>query len=183
MKLGYGRDKLLSLVAALLLSGGLPAHSAAQSAAASSATSQTPLRASAIQIQQIQSEDVKLPVEFQMSMYENVFEQIDRTRRFQHVYRDGDRNAAGAPDLVTLKCTVTGFKQGSARERQVTTVAGATSVTVHLEFTDKNGQKLAENDVKGKVRFFGENLRATYDFAKKVAAVVRQDFAATAARK
>jgi hypothetical protein len=30
-----------------------------------------------------------------------------------------------------------------------------------------------DRDVQGKVRFFGENLRATYDFSKKVATIVR----------
>jgi hypothetical protein len=182
MKLRH-RDNLISLPTAFLLGCALMALacSVPRATAAPAATSPTPLHASAIQIQQIQAEDVKLPAEFQMAMYEHVVEQIDRTRRFQHVYRDGDHDASSAPDLVTLKCTVTGFKQGSAEARQVTTVAGATSITVHLEFTDKNGQKLFENDVKGKVRFLGENLRATYDFGKKVAAVVRQDFAPTAA--
>ena len=160
------------LIAALFIS---PQWSAV--AAQASAAPPAPIHASALQIEQIRAEDVKLPAEFQMAMYEHVIEEVEKTRRFQHLYRDGDRDAANAADLVTLKCTVTGFKQGSAEKRQVTTVAGKTSVTVHLVFTDKNGQKLAENDVQGKVQFFGENLRATFDFGKKVAAVVRQDFA------
>ena len=33
-----------------------------------------------------------------------------------------------------------------------------------------------EKEVEGKVRFFGENLRATYDLAKKVAAIVTESF-------
>jgi len=172
MKLANGRGRIVGSIAAVALGLGFAAVLAARADAPP-----TPLRASAIQIEQIQAEDVKLPAEFQMSMYEHVVEEIGKTKRFAHVYRDGDRDAASAPDLVTLHCTVTGFKQGSAMERQVTTVAGATSITVHLEFTDKNGQKLFQNDVKGNVRFFGENLRATYNFSKQVAGVVRQDFA------
>jgi len=136
------------------------------------------LKASAIQIQEIQSEDLKIPAEFQMSLYENVIEQVDKTKRFQHVYRDGDSNAASTPDLVTLHCTVTGFKQGSAMQRQVTTVTGATTIAVRVSFTDKGGKTLLENDTKGRVRFFGENLRATYDFGKKVGGVVRKNFIA-----
>jgi hypothetical protein len=138
-----------------------------------------PFKFSALQVQQIQSEDVKLPAEFQMSLYENVIEQLDKTRRFQHVYRDGETSAMSAPELVTLHCTVTGFKQGSAMARQVTTVAGATTISVHMQFTDKDGKQLFENDAKGRVRFYGENLRATYDFGKKVGGVVRQNFVAT----
>lgn len=155
---------------ATLADSAVPANSTA-------GTATTPLHVSAIQVRPIQADEVKLPIEFQMAMYEHVIEEINKTKRFQHVYRDGDHDASSAPDLVTLRCTVTGFKQGSAETRQVTTVAGATSITVHLEFTDKDGHKLFDNDVQGKVRFFGENLRATYDFGKKVAAVIRQDFA------
>jgi hypothetical protein len=169
---------------ALFLAGGLPfpAQSKPQAPAqpAKPAKAQTPstetLRASAIQIQQIQAEEVKLPAEFQVALYEHVIEQVSQTNKFDHVYRDGDHNAAGAADLVTLHCTVTGFKQGSARARQVTTVAGATDIKVHLQFTDKSGKSLLEKDVDGRVRFFGENLRATFDFGKKVAEVVRQNF-------
>ncbi|HTR45959.1 MAG TPA: DUF4410 domain-containing protein [Verrucomicrobiae bacterium] len=178
MKRRFGGRIVLSITVVLI--AGL---FAAKTACGQSSAAPTPIKASAIQIQQIQSEDVKLPVEFQMSMYEHVVEEVTKTKRFQHVYRDGDKSAADAPDLVTLQCTVTGFKQGSAMERQVTTVAGSTSITVHTQFLDKNGRKLFENDVKGKVMFFGENLRATYNFSKQVAAVVRQDFVAQNAKK
>jgi hypothetical protein len=70
---------------------------------------------------------------------------------------------------------VRGFKKGSEMERQVTTVAGATSISVHCEFTDRNGQLLLARDIKGKVWIFGANLRATYDFAKKAAGVAREN--------
>lgn len=175
------RLTLLASVFALLLGGAISAFARPQASAATQtpAAPLTPLKVSAIQIDQIQAEDIKLPAEFQMAMYEHVIEQVAKTKRFEHVYRDGDHHAADVPDLITLRCTVTGFKKGSAEARQVTTVAGATSVTVHLEFVGKNGQTLFANDVKGKVRFFGENMRATFDFGKKVAAVVRQDFAAS----
>ena len=137
------------------------------------------LHASAILVRLIQAEDAKLlPPEFQMSMYENMIQQIAKTNRFEHIYRDGDRTADAAPDLVILQSTVTGYKKGSAEARQVTTVTGATSIAVHLKFTDKSDKVLLENDVKGKVIFLGENLRATYDFGKKVAHVVRDNFAA-----
>src|SRR6202040_3772351 len=91
-------------------------------------------------------------------------------------YRDGDRAAASAPDLVVLHSTVRRFKEGSERARQVTTVAGATSITVHCQFSSPDGTPLLERDVNGKVRFFGGNLQATYDFAKKAARVAHENF-------
>jgi hypothetical protein len=136
------------------------------------------IKASALQVTMIQSDEIKLPAEFQISLYENLLQQLEKQRTFQRVYRDGDHNAAGAADLVVLHSTVRGFKAGSERARQVTTVAGATSITIHCQFVDHDGKTLLERDVNGKVRFFGGNLRATYDFAKKAAHVVQENFAA-----
>src|SRR2546423_1891424 len=134
------------------------------------------ITASAIQVQMIQSDEIKLPAEFQMALYENLVRQLEKEGKFKHVYRDGDRNASSAADVVVLHSLVRGFKAGSERLRQVTTVAGATSVTVHCQFTNADGRPLLERDVNGKVRFFGGNLRATYDFAKKAARVAGKNF-------
>jgi hypothetical protein len=134
------------------------------------------IKASAIQVEMIQSDEIKLPAEFQIALYENLVHQIEKQRTFQHVYRDGDRTAATAPDLVVLHSTVRGFKAGSERARQVTTVAGATSITVHCQFTGPDAKPLLERDVSGKVRFFGGNLKATYDFAKKAAHAAHENF-------
>jgi hypothetical protein len=133
------------------------------------------IKAAAIQVEMIQSDEVKLPAEFQVALYENLIRQLEK-KGFKHVYRDGDRSAANVADLVVLHSTVRGFKAGSERAREVTTVSGATSITVHCQFTRPGGTSLLERDVNGKVRFFGGNLRATYDFAKKAANVAHENF-------
>jgi hypothetical protein len=92
------------------------------------------------------------------------------------VYRDGDTAAANAADLVILQSNVYGFKKGSEGMRQVTTVAGATQIKVHCLFTDKAGKSVLAQDITGKVRFIGGNLRATLDFAKKVAQIIVTNF-------
>ncbi len=138
--------------------------------------SPTKIKAAAIQVEMIQSDEIKLPAEFQIALYENLIRQLEKQGGFEHVYRDGDRRAAGASDLVVLHGTVRGFKAGSEKARKVTTVSGATSVTIHCQFTSPDGKSLLERDVSGKVRFFGGNLRATYDFAKKAAHVAHENF-------
>jgi hypothetical protein len=138
------------------------------------------INASAISVMMVQSDEIKLPAEFQVSLYENLVQELQKKKGFHHVYREGDRNAADGPNLVVLHSTVRGFKQGSERARQVTTVAGATSISVHCEFTDKNGQLLLARDITGRVRLFGGNLRATYDFAKKAASVTQEKFSPVA---
>ena len=138
------------------------------------------INASAIRVMMIQSDEIKLPAEFQVSLYENLIQQLQKKGGIQQVYREGDRNSADAPGLIVLRSTVRGFKKGSERARQVTTVAGATSISVHCEFTDKDGQRLLARDIKGNVRFFGGNLKATYDFAKKAASVTHDNFSPVA---
>ena len=137
------------------------------------------IKASAIQVVMIQSDEVPVPAEFQVALYENLIRQLEK-KGFQHVYRDGDRNAASVTDLVILHSTVRAFKPGSERAREVTTVAGTTSITVHCQFKRPDGTLILERDINGKVRFLGGNLRATYDFAKKAAHVAQEDFSTNA---
>ncbi len=76
------------------------------------------INASAITVMMIQSDEIKLPAEFQVSLYENLIRQLQKKGGFQHVYREGDRNSAGAPNGIVLHSTVRGFKQGSEMARR-----------------------------------------------------------------
>ena len=138
---------------------------------------------SALQVAGVQAEGgVQLPLEFRLALYENMISQIQKTGRFPHVYRDGEK-LADAANTVTLRSTVTGFKEGSARMRQVTTVAGSTKIKVQVEFVDGAGKVLLTREVDGNVYFMGENLRATYNFSKAVAKIVKDTFAKPSAAK
>lgn len=139
------------------------------------ATNPPKQKAAAIQVTMVESDEIPLPAEFQVALYENLVRRLAK-QGFSHVYRDGDQNAADVSDLVVLHSSVRSFKAGSERARQVTTVAGVTSITVHCRFTKPDGTLLLERDVNSKVRFFGGNLRATYDFAKKAAKVTNENF-------
>ncbi len=149
---------------------------AAQTDSGNSTARAKKLAASAIQIEPVENGEVTLPPEFRMAVYEHTVAEVSKSGKFQHVYRSGDHTAADSPDLVTLHMKVKSFKQGSERTRAVTTVAGATSVALGVQITGRDGQVLLDRDVVGKVRFFGGNLRATYDFSKKVADLLRQTF-------
>jgi len=134
------------------------------------------MKASAVEVKMIPSDELALPPEFQVALYENLIEQLRKSAVFPRVYRDGDRNAGNATDLITLECTVVKFKKGNETLREVTTIAGATSMTLRCEFMDKQGNSLLVRDITGKERFFGGNLKATYDFAKKTAKVAGESF-------
>jgi len=132
--------------------------------------------ASSIQIEPMDPGDVPMPPEFRVAIYEHLITEIGKTGKFQHVYRSGDKDAASAPDLVTLRTTAQSFRKGSQKQREVTTVSGSSSIILKVNITDHAGKTLVDRNVEGKVRFFGENLRATYDFSKKVATIVQDSF-------
>jgi len=170
---------LLIAAGAGLLGGGhllAQASFAGQSPSATAPEAAKKLSASAIQIEPVEIGDVKMPPEFRVAVYEHLLAEMSKSGKFQHVFRSGDRAAADVPDLVILRMKVNGFKQGSERTRAVTTVAGATSVDLGVQVTGRDGKVLLDRDVEGKVRFIGGNLRATNDFSKKVAEILRQSF-------
>jgi hypothetical protein len=163
--------------AALLMGASLLAQPGAAGNPEPAAPRTQKLTASAIQLERIlPPEDLLIPEDTRVSMYENVILQLTKTKKFQHVYRSGDRTAADEPDLVILHLIPEAFKPGSQKEREVITIAGATSIKVKVQFTSREDKVLLEREVVGKVRFYGENLRATYDLAKKVATFVNQSF-------
>jgi len=132
--------------------------------------------ATAIQIEFVRAPEVTIPPEFRVALYEYMVDEVKKTAKFQRVYRDGEKGAESEKDLLTLRSLVTGFTEGSARARQVTTVAGATKIQVRVQVSNRDGRMIIDRDVDGNVRFFGENLRATYNFAKGVAKLIKQNF-------
>ena len=133
----------------------------------------------AIEVRMVKAGEIPLPAEFQVALYEDLIQEFQKKGAFRQVYRDGDRNAANTPGVVSLYTTVKNFKQGSELERDVTTVGGATSITVLCQFKAKDGTVLLERNIQGKVRLIGDNLKATDNFAKKAAEITPESLAAS----
>jgi hypothetical protein len=134
------------------------------------------LSASAIQINLVEAGDIQIPAEFRYAIYERLIEQVRAAGTFQKVYRAGDHEADGVTDLVTLHTKVEKYTEGSQTKREMTTVAGATKVDVGVTVTARDTKTLLDRKVSGKVRFFGENLGATNDLAKRITKVLRENF-------
>src|SRR5262245_13930767 len=83
-----------------------------------------------IQVERVDPGALDLPYSFQIAIYENLVDELRKTGQFQQVFRDGDHNANAAPQLLVLKTTVEKYSPGSETRRAVTTVSGATKLTV-----------------------------------------------------
>ena len=165
----------LLLVAAAVATLGVahPPQSSAENAASSGGNSSTPAPWS-VQVERVDPGDVALAASFQIAIYESLLDELSKTKRFKQVLRDGDRNAGDVSDLLILKTTVQKYAPGSETRRAITTVSGATKLTVRSQLCARDGHVILERTVNGNVRFMGSNLRATHNLARNVAKAIKQ---------
>jgi hypothetical protein len=162
----------LLLVAAVVATLGVVQLSA-KNAASSSGTNSTAAQWS-VQVDKVDPSDVALAPSFQIAIYESLLDELSKTKQFKQVLRDGDRNASDVSDLLILKTTVQNYTPGSETRRAVTTVSGATKLTVRSQLCARDGHVILERTVNGNVRFMGSNLRATHNLARNVAKAIKQ---------
>lgn len=127
-----------------------------------------------VQVDKVDPGDVNLTSSFQIAIYESLLEELSKTKQFKQVVRDGDRNAGDISNLLILKTTVQKYTAGSETQRAVTTVSGATKLTVRCQLVTRDGQTILERAVDGNVRFMGSNLKATHNLARNVAKTIKQ---------
>jgi hypothetical protein len=153
------------------------AEKAAKNKPAAAPAKKVKFTASAIQVAEFKPADIPVPAQFEMAMYEETINKLTKVLKNKSVYRDGDTRAAAEPDLVTMKCVVYEFKEGSARKRQVTSVTGATILHVHVHMENAKGEPLVDKDVTATVEMMGgENIRVTRNLANNIAELVNANF-------
>jgi len=162
----------IALVAIILaLPGRLHGQTAASQSSGGNGTSATRW---SVQVDQVDSGNLDLAYSFQIAIYENLVDELNKTKQFQQVFRDGDLKASEVPNLLLLKTTVEKYTPGSETRRAVTTVSGATKLTVRSQLLTRAGTVVFEHTVNGNVRFFGSNLRATHNLAHNIAKAIKQ---------
>jgi len=127
-----------------------------------------------VQVVQVDPGDVNLAPSFQAAIYEDLLNELSKTKQFKQVLRDGDRDATDVSELLILKTTVQKYTAGSETRRAVTTVSGATKLGVRSQLCTRDGQIILERTVNGNVRFLGSNLRATHNLARNVAKTIKE---------
>jgi len=171
-KYGPFVGRVAALIAmAFALPCGLLGQTASVRSSGGSGTSATQW---SVQVDQIDANNLDLSYSFQIAIYENLLVELNKTKQFQQVFRDGDRRARELPKLLVLKTTVEQYTPGSETRRAVTTVSGATKLTVRSQLFTREGKVVLERTVAGNVRFFGSNSRATHNLARNVAKTIRQ---------
>jgi hypothetical protein len=127
-----------------------------------------------VQVDKVSRGDVDIEPAFRVAIYENLVDELGKTKRFQRVFRDSDRTTSAVPNLLILKTTVQKYTAGSETRRAVTTVSGATKLSVRSQLCTRDGGIILDRTVDGNVRFMGSNLRATHNLARNVAKTIKQ---------
>lgn len=162
---------LAAVMATILVASSqlLPAQTAAKADKKASNAKQW-----SVQVDKVDPVDVDLASAFQIAIYENLLDAVSKTKRFKQVFRSGDRDASGVPDLLILKTTVQSYTPGSETKRAVTTVTGATKLNVRSRLCTRDGKVVLERVINGNVRFLGSNMRATLNLARNVAKEIKK---------
>ena len=127
-----------------------------------------------LQVSKVDSGAVGLTPSFRVAIYENLLQELSKTKRFKEVLRDGDQKAMNATNLLLLRTTVKKYTEGSETRRAVTTITGATKLTVQTQLFTPGGKIILDRTVNGNVRFMGSNLRATHNLARNIAKTVKK---------
>jgi len=169
-------SSLIAFVAALVaMTFALPGRMPGQTTSAiSDSKSEKSATHWSVQIEQVDSGNLELAYSFQIAIYENLVDELKKAKQFSQVFRDGDLKAREVPNLLMLKTTVEKYTSGSETRRAVTTVSGATKLTVRSQVLTREGKVVLERTVNGNVRFFGSNLRATHNLARNIAKTLKE---------
>jgi len=175
MKTSRRYSSIICVAAIVAITVVFPSRLPAQTAAVKpSGVNGDSARQWSVQVHGIDPGDIELAYSFQVAIYENLLEELNKTKQFKQVFRDGDRKANEVPNLLVLKTTVEKYTPGNETRRAVTTVSGATKLTVRSQLLTREGKIVLERTVNGDVRFFGSNLRATHNLARNIAKAIKQ---------
>lgn len=125
-----------------------------------------------VQVETVDPGDVQIEPAFTAAIYENLIDELGKSKEFKQVFRSGDRNASNLSDLLVLRTTVQAYTPGSETKRAVTTVTGATKLKVRSQLMTRDGQMVMERTLDGSVHFFGSNLRVTHNLARNIAKAI-----------
>src|SRR5882757_5966831 len=174
MKTSKCNLSIACVVALVVVIVALPGRLAGQTAAAKSPDGNgTSATRWSVQVDQVDSGNLDIASSFQIAIYENLVDELNKTKQFQQVFRDGDLRAGALPNLLVLKTIIAKYTPGSETRRAVTTVSGATKLTVRSQLLTREGKVVFQRAVNGNVRFFGSNLRAPQSLARNSAKTVK----------
>lgn len=127
------------------------------------------------------SSGVELPDDFRVTLMEDLVAQLNDTKAFRQVLREGEKAAEPRSPTLRLVGRVTRFSKGSRAKRYLIGPGfGKTILKAEIRFLDAaTGEVRFEKTVDGKVIIGfigGDSMGATRGLAKEVARVAKKQF-------
>jgi len=160
--------------AAMTIAIAEPPRIAAQPATTSRASNNSQTPHWSVQVKTVDPGDANISASFQIAIYESLLDELSKTKKFEQVFRDGESTSNDVSRLLILTTKIEKFTAGSETQRAVTTVTGATKLTVRSQLCTQDGQVVFDRTAHGEARFMGSNLRATHNLARNVAKTIKQ---------
>jgi hypothetical protein len=107
-----------------------------------------------------------IPSAFPVAVYENLVAQLQRSKSFSNVWRQGDSRISSG--TIALRIDIQQLKKGSARSRAIIPFTGATVIKVETQLVDSEHRVLIEKRLGAAKRFAGENLDVARILSKRI---------------
>lgn len=118
------------------------------------------------------SNEVEAPAAYRALVYERLVDELSKSKRIDHVYREGEPGGNEGCPQYTMQLTFTGFKQGSQVGRAsmgpVGMFVGTTQMAVEMKITDAEGEVKSDDQIKATVRGESESISVAGSVAKKL---------------
>ena len=126
-------------------------------------------------------EGIDFPPDYVTGIIYETIMGLQRLRKFEQVFREGETQTDAAVSTIRLTGTVIKYQPGSRTKRYLIGLgAGKTRVVTHVKFIDKaTGKILYETDASGAVSwgYFGGNSRVSLSgLGKKIAEITKHEF-------
>ena len=127
-----------------------------------------------VAVESVDLGDVNLDPRFGDAIYENLLEELAKTKKFRQVFRDGDHYTYEGADILVLKTRLQKDRRGSEARRSASTLPGPIKLNVHIQLLTPDNHLVLDQVVEGNVRFSDTNLRATHNLARSITATLKK---------
>jgi hypothetical protein len=126
-------------------------------------------------------EGIQFPAEFQVSLVEDLVEELENMKKFKQVLRPGEQPSDASAPALKVTGIITEYKAGSRAKRYLVGFgAGKTKIVAQVKIADRaTGDMLLERKMDGKVvmgAIGGNSMGATKGLAKEVVKNIKAQF-------
>jgi hypothetical protein len=127
-----------------------------------------------IEVNSVDSADVNPDPDFAAAIYENLLEELAKTKEFKQLLREGNHSMDEVPDILVLKTTVQKYNSGNQRRGGLTAPAEATKLNAHIQLFAPDNRLVLDQVVVDSVRLTDTRWRTAHNLARAIASTLNK---------